>query len=175
MTNPDLETRLDAALTQLASGVSLNEVSRRAPDATDLLLVAQRLQVLAPVPTPRLADGRRKFLSHAARTTESGGWLRQAMYRPALALAFVTVFVLIIGGTLIATHGQTPLTPTMIPTFTATPTRTALVPVNTVPSRSMRAMDVRYLAAPMPVPAPAPVRASISAITQVVLLQCLTF
>lgn len=105
--------------------------------------VAWKLQILAPVPEPDLAAGRRRFLE-AARQTDAGELPRAAkphpadgmgrlVTRPQAALVAVAVLVLLTAVTMSVAAmmgewtGPTRVpqlaTPALSPTFTATPTR----------------------------------------------------
>lgn len=171
MMSRDFEEKLDEALSRLTTGEPLAEIAERVPDAADLLYVAQRIQILSPAPLPNLAAGRSKFLIEAARVNTSQPiphrTRRQMIPRRALALASIAVFVLIVGGTIALAAGSilpgfsgTPVwwlssTPTMRPTFTATPTQISLAPFDGDQFRPSlaRENDPR---APLPVPNPAP-------------------
>ncbi len=157
MATVDFETKLDDALTRLAQGAPVETVKRDVPEAADLIAVAQRLQLLEPTPEPHLAAGRARLLQQAAepeRPRVSFGWIR----RPVLALAAL-IIVLVAASMMFV--GATPgfATPSLTPTYTATPT-------NTMPSPSQHTFTAPVFAisappgAPDPAPAPAPVQAS---------------
>jgi hypothetical protein len=146
MMSGDFEGKLDEALSRLRNGEPLAEIAERVPDAADLLHAAQRIQILSPAPLPNLAAGRNKFLIEAARVNTRQLSLnrtrQQLIPRRALALASIAVFVLIVGGTIALAAGSIlagfpgapawwlSSTPTMRPTYTATPTQISLAPID---------------------------------------------
>jgi hypothetical protein len=171
MMSGDFEGKLDEALSRLTNGEPLAEIAERVPDAADLLHMAQRIQILSPAPLPNLAAGRSKFLIEAARVNARqpnlGRTRRQMIPRRALALASIAVFVLIVGGTIALAAGANlagfpgapawwlSSTPTMRPTYTATPTQIPLAPIDANQFQSSLG-QANWSRAPLPSPNPAP-------------------
>ena len=165
MTERDFESRLDSALKRMTVDAPVEHSSGSEPETAELIRVAQRLQVLAPAPTPRLADGRRRFLNEAARQLDQSGntsnWFGRVTHRPALALAMILVLLVFAASAMMVFSQSNPALPmtwtqTAEPTFTATPTKTSLSPdgtraVDPYPSTSSRDP---HLPSPQPVPAP---------------------
>jgi hypothetical protein len=171
MNSGDFDTKLDEALSQLATGDDSKLPARGVPETKDLVLVARRLHVLAPAPMPNLANGRLKFLAQAVRVGAQPGstrrWPLQPNPRLVLAFAGSAVMVLIVGviitliaSSLVAGIAGAPgwwfsSTPTLRPTYTATPTQISLAPVDSRQIRSgwVSEIDSRPF---LPPPNPAP-------------------
>ncbi|MCI0475930.1 MAG: hypothetical protein L0Y55_06755 [Anaerolineales bacterium] len=156
----DFETRLDDALTQLANGVSVDLAD--VPESANLIAVARELQILAPAPQPRLAEGRCRFLNAAARLVQPPRLFDRVLAYPARAFGFAAVLVLIVVGALLIAEmsffasnvpAASSLTLTMSPTHLTTPTRTTAAPLNLVPSAPTLAAQ---LDSPQPKPVPTP-------------------
>ncbi len=150
----DLETRLDDAL---APGALAD-----APEVASLVAVARELQILAPTPQPRLADGRRRFLNEAARLVQPPRVFERALARPARAFGLAAALVLIVIGALLIAEtsffaGNVPavssLTLTISPTHLTTPTGTTAAPMNLAP---FAPTQVTHLSLPQPKPVPTP-------------------
>ncbi len=161
MATCDFETRLDDTLTQFVQDKSRDTAISQAPDAADLISLADHLQILTPAPEPRLAEGRRKFLNEAARLQDS-----RAVQRRVLSLAFASVIVLIVGSLLviIATTGlgfqanptlQATLMPTQAPALSATP-KSARSQNYAAPDNANNVLSAVQPYVPVPVPAPTP-------------------
>jgi len=159
----DFETRLDDALTQLAQGASPGTRLADAPEAANLIAVVRELQMLAPAPQPRLADGRRRFLNEAARLAQSPRAFERVMARPARTLGFAAILVLLVFGVLLVAEtsffaGNVPAasssTLTMSPTHLTTPTRTTAVPLNLAPFAPTLVTHLTNSPQPKPVPTP---------------------
>ncbi len=129
MATRDFDTKLDDALTQLVRGGALDTAVSQLPDASDLISLTSHLQILAPVPEPRLEGGRMKFLNEAASMAG-----KHAASRRALSFAIATVIVLIAASVLVVAAIsdvasksfvdptlQATLFPTQSPTVSATP------------------------------------------------------
>ncbi len=165
MTERDFESRLDIALKQMAIDTPVENPSGSEPETAELIRVAQHLQILAPAPTPQLADGRRRFLNEAARQLDQSGnisnWFGRVAHRPALAFAMILVLLVFAASAMMVFSQTNPALPmtwtqTAEPTLTATPTKTSLSPdgtsaVDQYPSISSRDP---HLPSPQPVPAP---------------------
>jgi hypothetical protein len=158
----DFETRLDDALAQLASGALPDAAFADAPEAASLIAVARELQILAPTPQPCLAGGRRRFLNEAARRVQSPRILERVIARPARAVGFAAVLVLIVIGALLIAETSffastvpavSSLTLTTSPTHLTTPTRTTAALMNLVPFTPTQATP---LSLPQPKPVPTP-------------------
>ncbi len=158
------DDELDQALAQMKNGAPFDPVAHRAPDVAELLSTAQRLQTLAPAPKPRLDASRRRFLQ--AAQTQPGKYFTHALYRPALAVIVVAALVLIVGGMLMSVYGHPQITPTAMATRLATPTKTAMVPINTTFAAPMRVTEPRSIPEPKPVPTPTPARPKILTLTK---------
>jgi hypothetical protein len=148
------ETRLDDALADAALA--------DAPEVTKLVAVARELQVLAPTPQPRLAEGRHRFLNEAARLVQPPHIFERMMVRPARTFGFAAVLVLLVLGVwLIAESsmfvghvpGVSSSTLTMSPTDITTPTGTTAARMNLVP---LAPTLVTHLCSPQPKPVPTP-------------------
>jgi hypothetical protein len=169
MSERDFESKLDDALRRLMLDVPVDDLTASEPDAADLIRVARRLQVLAPTPAPQLADGRRRFLSLAARRLDRGGsivdWFRRTAPRPALAFAVALVALLVAASAMIFSQSnpalQMTLTQTVAPTFTATPTRISFSPDGARSVDLRLSIDSHDLPLPNPQPVPAPVISAI--------------
>ena len=174
MISDDFETKLDEALNQFAGGDSSEQITACIPETDELLQVARRLRVLAPAPMPNLANGRRVFLTEAAvlgaKPASAHRWPWQPSPRRVLAFAGSAVFVLLVGvmitftaGSLLARIPDVPAwwsssTPTMHPTYTATPTQISLAPVGSSQFRSSWVSQIASRPFP-PSPNPAPLAA----------------
>jgi hypothetical protein len=163
----DLETRLDDALARLASGNSPDAALADASDVADLIVVARELQILAPTPQPRLAEGRRKFLNEAARLAQPARRFGRGIPRSAPAFVFAAMFVLMVFGALMVTKvipvagtETIPLSSslTMSPTYLPTPLKTATASVNVVSSAPTFVVHLTELPQPRPVPTAASTR-----------------
>ena len=170
MTERDLESRLDDALKQMALDSPLEDLNGSEPDTAELVRVAQRLQILAPVPVPQLADGRRRFLNEAARRFEPRAgflsWFGRVAHRPALAFAMALVLIIFAASAMMVFSQSNPAlqitsTQTLAPTFTATPTKISLAPDGASIVEPQSATDSRHLHLPEPQPVPAPVISTI--------------
>lgn len=159
----DFETRLDDALAQLTNGASVDLTD--VPESANLVALARELQILAPTPPPRLAEGRRRFLNQAAHLVQPPRLFERAMARPIRTFGFAAVLVLVIVGALLIPEtnffaGNVPavssLTLTTSPTHLTTPTRTTAAPMNLAPFAPTR---VTHLDSPQPKPVPTPLAA----------------
>ncbi len=127
----NLETRLDEALNRLAGGTSIVNAATNDVDVQELVTVAMRLQSLAPVPEPRLANGRRRFLAEASRHYDTNRWMgllpRRAWTFALTLLALVVVSAVFLAAwSMIADRQNAPvfqatLTQTASPTYLPTP------------------------------------------------------
>jgi hypothetical protein len=158
----DFETRLDDALAQLASGALPDAAFADAPEAASLIAVARELQILAPTPQPRLAEGRRRFLSQAAQFVQPPRVSERVAARPARAFGIAAVLVLIVIGAWVIAEtnffvGNVPavssLTMTLSPTHQTTPTRTTAAQMNLMPFAPTL---VIHSNSPLPQPVPTP-------------------
>jgi hypothetical protein len=158
----DFETRLDNALTQLANGASPDAVLADAPEAANLIAVARELQILAPTPPPRLAQGRRRFLNEVAYLIQPPRSFQRVIARPVQTFGFAAALVLLVLGVLMIAEtslfvGHIPAvsssTLTISPTHLTTPTRTTAVPMNLAPFAPTLAT---HLNSPQPKPVPTP-------------------
>lgn len=164
MASLDHESKLDEALKQMAEGKSDDAVCSM-PEAADLIKVAERLRLLKPAPEPRLAPGRDRFMSEAARLLAPAG--ARPLHRrwlPRPALAFLTAFILLASGMLFVTMkaslgnwSNTP-SPTTSPTLTGTPTNAAFGKTEGIPVLPTRANRSIEMSRPEPVPTPNPPR-----------------
>jgi hypothetical protein len=163
----DIETRLDDAWSQVTRNASSDVVSAEAPEVMNLIAVARELQLLAPTPQVRLAEGRRKFLDQAARAIEARRPFERAMRHPARAFGLAGVVVLLVLGVLMIAQMspfvvQVPETNsstlTMSPTYMTSPTRTIAVPINLAPSAPTLAARLNDSPQPKPVPTPLALR-----------------
>ncbi|MEW5717407.1 MAG: hypothetical protein AB1817_02150 [Chloroflexota bacterium] len=161
----DFETQLDDALTRFASGASPDTASADAPEVANLVAVARALQILAPTPQPRLANGRHRFLNEAARVVQSPRIFERVLARPARTFGLAAALVLLVIGALLIAEtsffaGNVPavssLTLTMSPTHLTTPTRTTAAPMNLAPFAPTLAT---HLNLPQPKPVPTPLAA----------------
>lgn len=149
----DFETRLDSALDQIAHGMPSQAVADGDPKVADLLVVAERLQALAPVPAPDLLPGKTRLLQQAAqrRAPRAIQTLNAPRFRLALAVAILALLAIIIGNIVFF---QIPAGVVRNPTFTATPTRLSL-------GREMAPRPLTLLSHPAsdlaPAPSPVPV------------------
>ena len=159
----DFETLLDNALIQLANSVLPDAALADAPEVANLVAVARELQILAPAPQPRLAEGRRRFLNQAARLDLPRRVFERVVARPIRAFGFAAALVLIVIGALLIAEtsffaGNVPavssLTLTMSPTHLTTPTRTTAAPMNFAPFAPTQAT---HLNLPQPKPVPTPI------------------
>lgn len=172
MNSADFEAKLDEALSRLAESDAPEQPAWDIPETEELVLVARRLQVLAPAPMPDLARGRKKVLAQAVQVVARPGsnhrrWPLQLTSHRLLAFAPGVAVVLVIGViiALIASSVVAGIpgasgwwfssTPTMRPTNTATPTQISLAPVDSSQIRSGWVSDIDlhlYLPAPNPAP-----------------------
>lgn len=171
MNSGDFDTKLDEALSRLAENDASEQRAQGIPETQDLVLVARRLRVLAPAPMPNLANGRIKVLSYAAhlgaQPDNTRRWPLQLTPHRVLAFASSAVIVLVVGViiTLIASSlaagiPSAPVwwfssTPTMRPTYTATPTQISLAPLDSsqIWSGGVSQIDARpFLPSPNPAP-----------------------
>ncbi len=164
MTTRDIESRLDDALTRLSQGASRDTRISRASDVSDLISLAEYLQILAPAPEPRLEEGRRKFLQEAARMAKP-----PAEARLRLSFAIAAMVVLIVGIVMVAAAMsgragsfanpslQATMTPTHAPTFSVTPS-SMFTPNNIAADTTIIMLDASqtYMPVPAPTPTPAP-------------------
>jgi hypothetical protein len=159
----DFETQLDDALAQPAPSASPDATLADASEVASLVAVARALQILAPAPQPRLADGRRRFLNETARLVQSPRIFERAMRRPARTLGIAAVLVLLMFGVLLIAEtsffagsvpGASSSTLTMSPTYLTTPTRTTAVPMNLAPFAPTLVTHLADLPQPKPVPTP---------------------
>ncbi len=159
MVTSDFETKLDRALAHLAEGKA-DDGLRDMPEATDLIKVAQRLQILKLSPEPRLAEGRQRFMSEAARHSPARARspLPRLLARP--VLAFLTAFILFASGMIFmsmrASMGDLSYTPSpsSSPTLTRTPTNTAFGRMDSLPVAPTR--SIQQVGPNQPEPAPTP-------------------
>ena len=161
----NFETRLDDALTQLATGATLDAELADVPEVANLIIVARELQILAPAPQPRLAEGRRKFLNEAARMVQPPRVFERAMTPPARVFGFAVVLMLLVVGVWLVMEtstfvgnvpGASSSTLTMSPTHFTTPTGTTATPMNLAPFAPTL---VTHLNPPQPKPVPIPLAA----------------
>lgn len=162
MASLDFETKLDNALRHLAEGRS-DDALREMPEASDLINVAQQLELLKPAPEPHLAKGRERFMAEAARIAapaRSRAPARHMLPRP--MLAFLTAFILLAGGMVLVTvrtsmadWANTP-SPTVSPTLTGTPTNAAYGRMNYIPALPTLSNSNRWAGMNRPEPAPTP-------------------
>jgi hypothetical protein len=165
MTEHDFESRLDDVL-QAALDAPVDNLNASEPDNAELIRVAQHLEILAPTPEPRLADGRRRFLNEAARRLEQRGrftnWFGRAVHRPAWVFAMVLVVIVFAASAMMVFSQSNPAlqitsTQTMAATFTATPTKISLAPNSVIANESHLSMNSRqivHMPEPQPVPVP---------------------
>jgi hypothetical protein len=158
----DFETRLDNALTQLADGALPDAALADAPEVANLVAIAREFQVLAPIPQPRLAEGRRRFLNEVARLIQPPRFLGRVLSPPIQIFGIAAVLVLIVFGVLMIAEtnffagsvpGASSSTLTMSPTHLTTPTRTTAAPMNLAPFAPTLATHLN-LPQPKPVPTP---------------------
>src|SRR5512136_2028572 len=97
----DLETRLDDALNRLAGGMLNVDAAGNDADVQELVPVVVRLQSLAPVPEPRLANSRRRFLAEAARHCGASSW-SGLLPRRAWTFALTLLALVIVSAVLLA-------------------------------------------------------------------------
>ena len=170
MTERDFESRLDDALKQITFDAPFENLNGSELDTAELVQVAQRLQILAPAPAPRLTDGRRRFLNQAARSLDQSksisDWVRRVAHRPALAVAIVLVLIVFAASAMMVFSQSSPAlqitsTQTSAPTFTATPTKISLAPDDARAGEPQSATDSHHLRIPEPQPVPAPVISAI--------------
>ena len=171
MSANDFETKLDEALSQLAEDGSPEQLGVYSSETGELLQVARRLRVLAPAPMPNLAKGRHAFMVQAARLgaqpASASRWSRQLHPRRPLVLAGSAVLVLIVGVMVALTASSfvagiqavptwwSSSTPTMHPTYTATPTQISMAPVEFGEFRSSWVPQIESRSS-LPSPNPAP-------------------
>jgi hypothetical protein len=159
----DFETRLDNALAQLDQGASPDAVLADVPEAANLITVARELQMLAPAPQPRLAEGRRRFLNEVARLIQPPHFWGRVLSCPIQIFGIAAVLVLLMFGVLLIAEtnffiGNVPgagsSTLTMSPTYLTTPTRMTAVPMNLAPFAPTLEIHLANLPQPKPVPTP---------------------
>jgi hypothetical protein len=164
MASLDFETKLDEALRHLAEGKP-DDAVHSMPEAADLIKVAQRIQLLKPAPEPRLAQGRERLLSEAARL-RAPARARPSLLRlfPRPVLAFLTAFILLASGLVFVSMREsmrdwsnTP-SPTVSPTLTGTPTNTAFGRIDSIPVVPTRSNQETGMSRPEPAPTPSPPR-----------------
>ncbi len=170
MASPDFDTQLDDALTRLVQGAPIDALERDVPEAADLLAVAQRMQLLKPTPEPRLAPGRARFLREAAGLDRPRviNWIG----RPALALAAIVLLVLAVSVMFV---GAMPgfATPSLTPTYTATPTNASPSPVQRSYLAPVHAVSAPpHLPAAVPAPAPVSATRAIKSDIEMAILEC---
>ncbi len=162
MASLDFETELDEALKHLAKGRS-DQALREMPEASDLINVAQRLQSLRHAPEPDLARGRERFMVEAQRlgiSPQKRTVAPRVLPRP--FVAFLTAFILLVGGMLfiavrtsMSAWANTP-SPTTSPTLTGTPTNAAFGRSEQLPALPTRTNAEHSARMKQPEPAPTP-------------------
>jgi hypothetical protein len=185
MITPSSKNQFDFALHELEHDLS-SKRGAGSQETEDLVPIARKLAVLMPAPEPRLANGRQKFLTEAARMVESKSGSRPGqrvgIAGRRLMFAAILSVLLLGGGTLaMAMNGvgwsgsptaPSAATPAIIPTDTVTPTRIALFAApNSAGNGPVPGTNDMFTRMPAPSPAPVPRPRAVISIDQLCILE----